>query len=72
MKLLAKIPEQRYQSAWGIKADLETCRYRLETLGKIDEFYLATQDICDRFVIPEKLYGRGRRNHTTINYFRAS
>ncbi|MEH1843171.1 MAG: AAA family ATPase [Nostoc sp.] len=58
MKLLAKTPEERYQSAWGIKADLETCRARLESLGQIDEFCLATQDICDRFVIPEKLYGR--------------
>ncbi|WP_445627610.1 serine/threonine protein kinase [Nostoc sp. DSM 114167] len=26
MKLLAKTPEERYQSAWGIKADLEICR----------------------------------------------
>ncbi|KAB8318705.1 AAA family ATPase [Tolypothrix campylonemoides VB511288] len=58
MKLLVKTPEERYQSAWGIKADLETCRDRLENLGQIDEFCLATQDICDRFVIPEKLYGR--------------
>ncbi|MEH2364899.1 AAA family ATPase [Nostoc sp.] len=58
MKLLAKTPEERYQSAWGIKADLETCRDRLQSLGQIDEFCLATQDICDRFVIPEKLYGR--------------
>ncbi|MBP5972244.1 AAA family ATPase [Brasilonema sp. CT11] len=58
MKLLAKIPEERYQSAWGIKADLETCRDRLQSLGQIDEFCLATQDICDHFVIPEKLYGR--------------
>jgi len=58
MQLLAKTPEERYQSAWGIKADLETCRDRLESLGQIDEFCLAIQDICDRFVIPEKLYGR--------------
>lgn len=58
IKLLAKTPEERYQSAWGIKADLETCRDRLESLGQIDEFCLATKDICDRFVIPEKIYGR--------------
>ncbi|NER95151.1 MAG: AAA family ATPase, partial [Symploca sp. SIO1B1] len=58
MKLLAKIPEERYQSAWGIKADLENCLTQLQSLGQIDEFALATQDICDRFVIPEKLYGR--------------
>jgi serine/threonine protein kinase len=25
MKLMAKTPEERYQSAWGIKADLEEC-----------------------------------------------
>ncbi|WP_334729060.1 AAA family ATPase [Nostoc sp.] len=58
MKLLAKTPEERYQSAWGIKADLEICSDRLQSLGQIDEFCLATQDICDRFVIPQKLYGR--------------
>jgi predicted ATPase/GAF domain-containing protein/tRNA A-37 threonylcarbamoyl transferase component Bud32 len=58
MKLLAKAPEERYQSAWGIKADLETCLDRLQSLGQIDRFTLATQDICDRFHIPEKLYGR--------------
>lgn len=58
MKLLAKTPEERYQSAWGIKADLETCLAQLQSLGQIKQFSLATQDICDRFVIPEKLYGR--------------
>ncbi|MEB3283072.1 MAG: AAA family ATPase [Lyngbya sp.] len=58
MKLLAKTPEERYQSAWGIKADLETCLTQLKILGEIEEFCLATQEICDRFVIPEKLYGR--------------
>ena len=58
MKLLAKTPEERYQSAWGIKADLETCLDCLENSGKIEQFTLATQDISDRFIIPEKLYGR--------------
>ncbi|NEP09068.1 MAG: AAA family ATPase [Symploca sp. SIO2C1] len=58
MKLLAKTPEERYQSAWGIKADLETCLTQLQNLGQINPFSLATQDIGDRFVIPEKLYGR--------------
>ncbi len=58
MKLLAKTPEERYQSAWGIKADLETCLDRLQSLGQIAQFSLATQDICARFHIIEKLYGR--------------
>ncbi|MGB5970467.1 MAG: serine/threonine-protein kinase PknK [Spirulinaceae cyanobacterium] len=58
MKLLAKTPEARYQSAWGIKADLETCLSQLQSLGKINQFCLATEDIRDHFIIPEKLYGR--------------
>ncbi|MBW4506206.1 MAG: AAA family ATPase [Scytonematopsis contorta HA4267-MV1] len=58
MKLLAKTPEERYQSAWGIKADLETCLECLQSFGQINQFPLATQDICERFIIPEKLYGR--------------
>ena len=58
IKLLAKTPEERYQSAGGIKADLETCLAQLEDSGQIERFTLATQDISDRFIIPEKLYGR--------------
>ncbi len=69
IKLLAKTPEKRYQSAWGIKADLETCRDHLQSLGQIDEFCLATQDICDRFVISEKLYGREEEITQLLNTF---
>ena len=57
-KLLAKTPEERYQSAGGIKADLETCLYQLNTSGQIAQFHLATQDIAEKFQIPQKLYGR--------------
>ena len=58
MKLMAKTPEERYQSAWGIKADLEECLTQLETNGKILDFPLGRQDISDKFQIPQKLYGR--------------
>ncbi|WP_413172616.1 AAA family ATPase [Anabaena azotica] len=58
IKLLAKIPEERYQSAWGIKADLETCLQQLKTIGKIAPFSLGSQDVADKFHIPQKLYGR--------------
>ncbi|GBF81828.1 AAA family ATPase [Aphanothece sacrum] len=57
-KLLAKTPEERYQSAWGIKADLETCLNQLKTLGQISQFPLGSQDIAQKFHIPQKLYGR--------------
>jgi predicted ATPase/serine phosphatase RsbU (regulator of sigma subunit)/tRNA A-37 threonylcarbamoyl transferase component Bud32 len=58
MKLMAKTAEERYQSAWGLKADLEICLEQLNAIGAIADFSLATQDICDRFQIPQKLYGR--------------
>ena len=58
IKLLAKTPEERYKSAWGIKADLETCLQQLKTLGQISQFSLGSQDISDKFHIPQKLYGR--------------
>ncbi|MDJ0554014.1 MAG: AAA family ATPase [Microcoleaceae cyanobacterium MO_207.B10] len=58
MKLMAKNAEDRYQSALGLKYDLEKCLNLLETQGKIELFKLGELDLSDRFVIPEKLYGR--------------
>src|SRR5919199_568358 len=58
LKLMAKNAEQRYQSAAGIKADLEECLLQLETTGRIEGFQLGTQDVSDKFQIPQKLYGR--------------
>jgi PAS domain S-box-containing protein len=58
LKLMAKNAEERYQSAWGIKADLEQCLHQLETAGQIDAIQLGLQDVSDRFYIPQKLYGR--------------
>ncbi|MEG4393601.1 AAA family ATPase [Microcoleus sp. BROC3] len=58
LKLMAKTAEERYQSACGIKADLEECLNQLQTKGKIESFPLGSQDICDKFQIPQKLYGR--------------
>jgi predicted ATPase/serine phosphatase RsbU (regulator of sigma subunit)/tRNA A-37 threonylcarbamoyl transferase component Bud32 len=58
MKLLAKTAEERYQSAWGIQADLELCLTQLQTQGKIEDFPIGEHDISDKFQIPQKLYGR--------------
>jgi PAS domain S-box-containing protein len=58
LKLMAKNAEDRYQSAWGIKADLECCDRQLAEIGRIDRIQLALQDVSDRFQIPQKLYGR--------------
>ncbi|HIK16841.1 MAG TPA: AAA family ATPase [Leptolyngbyaceae cyanobacterium M33_DOE_097] len=58
MKLLAKVAEDRYQSAIGLQADLEHCLELWETTGQITPFPIAARDISDRLQIPQKLYGR--------------
>ena len=58
MKLMAKTPEERYQSARGIQADLKICLRHLQVSKQIPEMTVAQQDISDRFQIPQKLYGR--------------
>ncbi|MGP1375588.1 MAG: AAA family ATPase [Almyronema sp.] len=57
-KLMAKNAEDRYQSALGLKHDLEQCLTQWQTTGAIAEFELGQRDLSDRFNIPEKLYGR--------------
>ncbi|MBW4646168.1 MAG: AAA family ATPase [Goleter apudmare HA4340-LM2] len=57
-KLMAKNSEDRYQSALGLKFDLETCLHQLKETGRINYFEIARRDVCDRFLIPDKIYGR--------------
>ncbi|MBD2026356.1 PAS domain S-box protein, partial [Leptolyngbya sp. FACHB-711] len=58
LKLMAKNAEDRYQSAWGIKADLERCAQQLAEVGLIEPMPLGLQDVSEQFRIPQKLYGR--------------
>ncbi len=58
MKLLAKAPEDRYQSGHGLKADLTRCAEEWRLGGRITNAPLGQKDVPDRFVIPQRLYGR--------------
>jgi histidine kinase len=58
MKLLSKTVEDRYQTASGVKYDLEFCLNEIKTDGHIENFIIAQKDIIDKFRIPDKLYGR--------------
>ncbi|MCA1458264.1 AAA family ATPase [Bradyrhizobium sp. BRP22] len=58
MKLLAKTAEDRYQTAVGLKNDLERSVAEWEAQGRIDDFVLGRTDTPDRLLIPERLYGR--------------
>ncbi|MGA7936455.1 MAG: AAA family ATPase [Kovacikia sp.] len=60
MKLLAKTAEDRYQSAYGIQADLQECLNQLQQTQRIEPFPLGCWDISSKFQIPQKLYGRER------------
>ena len=69
MKLLAKTPEERYQTAAGLEADLLRCLAEAESHGHIGPFPLGTQDVSDRLVISEKLYGREREIEALVAAF---
>jgi predicted ATPase/GAF domain-containing protein len=68
-KLMAKNAEDRYQNAWGLKHDLEICLAQLQETGQIQSFELGQRDIIDRFLIPERLYGREQEVKLLLNIF---
>ncbi len=69
LKLLAKNAENRYQSAWGIKVDLQECLNQLKADGRIEAFSLARHDVSDKFQISQKLYGREQEITTLLTAF---
>ncbi|AFZ56394.1 AAA family ATPase [Anabaena cylindrica FACHB-243] len=68
-KLMAKNAEDRYQNALALKFDLENCLHQLQVLGKIENFEIASRDVCDRFIIPDKLYGRENEVQSLLKAF---
>ncbi|HHV64633.1 MAG TPA: AAA family ATPase [Peptococcaceae bacterium] len=60
-KLLEKKQEDRYQSAWGLKADLEKCLCLLNSthgIYEIKNFKIAENDIIEDFRLSDRLYNR--------------
>jgi predicted ATPase/signal transduction histidine kinase len=58
MKLLAKAPEERYQSHRSLLHDLTRCRDEWSRLGRVPSFEIGTRDVPERFEVPRRLYGR--------------
>src|SRR5258708_1474754 len=69
LKLLAKNPEERYQTATGLEADLRRCLADWEAHGRVEPFALGARDASERLLIPEKLYGRAREIGTLVAAF---
>ncbi|WP_438034009.1 AAA family ATPase [Sorangium sp. So ce204] len=58
MKLLSKTAEERYQSTFGLKADLKACLDMLEHGAPAADFVPGRRDKPTRLQISQKLYGR--------------
>lgn len=69
MKLLAKSAEERYQSAHGLKMDLQHCLEQLEKSGTVAEFPLGNRDQGGELRIPQRLYGREQEQQTLLSAF---
>ena len=57
-KMMAKIPEERYQSAAGLLFDLNYCLDSIKRNGEIHGFNIASQDVSRTLQIAQGLYGR--------------
>ncbi|HEX5751808.1 MAG TPA: AAA family ATPase [Archangium sp.] len=68
LKLLAKVAEERYQSAEGLRADLERCRDGL-LRNEPEDFPLGVHDVPTRFQLPQRLYGRDTQAAALLQSF---
>ncbi|MDM8547654.1 EAL domain-containing protein [Candidatus Venteria ishoeyi] len=68
-KLLEKNAEDRYQSAFGVKSDLENCQFQLNNYSHIEPFSLASHDFSVKLQIPQKLYGRDKEAKILLDTF---
>jgi predicted ATPase/signal transduction histidine kinase/CheY-like chemotaxis protein len=71
MRLLRKNAGERYQSALGLKADLEKCSNNLHKLKSEPSFSfpLAEKDISMRLQISQQLYGREQEMKALLQSF---
>jgi predicted ATPase/signal transduction histidine kinase len=71
MKLMAKNVEDRYQSSFGVKADLEKCLENLTGLQDLSglQFELAQNDFLGQLQIQQKLYGREHEINILLQAF---
>ena len=69
LKLMAKNAEERYQSSYGLVADLQRCQRELAQGGAVPLFTLGHRDVSRQFHISQKLYGRQAELATMLALF---
>lgn len=69
LKLLAKSPEDRYQSSIGLLHDLDLCATALDQHQPLVSFNLGEQDQLQKFLVPQALYGREHELQTLYDLF---
>lgn len=57
-KLLAKSPDDRYQSSFGLHCDLAECAQQWHRCHRMEVFPLGSKDVPERFCVANRLYGR--------------
>ncbi len=77
LKLMAKTAEERYQTATGLKHDLELCQQQLQADRSLNPDFLqhwcpGQLDRSGQLLIPQKLYGRDNEVLTLLDAFRRS
>jgi PAS domain S-box-containing protein len=68
-KMIAKRAEDRYQSAFGLKSDLDECLEELTRTGTIESVTIGRNDISDKFQIPQRLFGRENEVEELLSSF---
>ena len=71
MKLLAKTPDERYQSAYGLAHDLKRCQSDLSAHQPIERFPLGNHDQPGVLHFPDELYGRTPERDALLRAFQA-
>ena len=70
LRLLEKDPERRYQSAYGLRSDLEERLSRLGSDGRVEPaFALGAHDGSDRLRFPRTYFGRAAERARLLSAF---
>jgi predicted ATPase/GAF domain-containing protein/tRNA A-37 threonylcarbamoyl transferase component Bud32 len=71
-KLMSKSPDDRYQSARGLLADLSHCEREWQAHADVPPFELGAEDIPERFMVPQEVLGREAEASALLAEFEAA